>query len=79
MLDPGKVYEYDVELQPTSNVFKRGHSICVHVTSSGFPLWDRNPNTGHDQGMDTELQVAHQTVYHNRQRPSHILLPVIPR
>ncbi len=79
LLEPGEIYDYDIELQPTSNVFKRGHSICVHVTSSGFPLWDRNPNTGHDQGVDTELQVAHQTIYHDRRRPSHILLPVISR
>jgi predicted acyl esterase len=47
------------------------------VTSSNFPLWDRNPNTGNRQGMDAELQVARQTIYHDRLRPSHILLPII--
>ena len=78
LLDPGRVCEYDIELLPTANTFQRGHRICVHVTSSSFPLWDRNPNTGHTQGMDSELRVAHQTVFHDSANPSHILLPVIP-
>ena len=77
-LTPGEVYRYDIELQPTSNVFLKGHRICVHVTSSSFPLWDRNPNTGHPQGMDAEMRVAHQTVFHDSARPSHIVLPIIP-
>ena len=78
LLVPGKIYEYTIELQPTSNVFKRQHRIRVHLTSSGFPMWDRNPNTGHEQGMDTEWQTAEQTIYHNKKYPSHIRLPVIP-
>ena len=45
LLVPGKIYEYTIELLPTSNVFLKGHSIRVHLTSSNFPLWDRNPNT----------------------------------
>jgi putative CocE/NonD family hydrolase len=79
LLVPGQVYEYTIQLLPTSNVFKRGHRICVHVTSSGFPLWDRNPNTGHAQGMDAEMRVAEQTVYHGKNHPSHIVLPVVPQ
>ena len=78
LLEPGKIYEYSLELQPTSNVFLAGHRIRVHLTSSNFPLWDRNPNTGNRQGMDAETQVARQTIYHDRTYPSHILLPVIP-
>jgi hypothetical protein len=78
LLIPGKIYEYKLELLPTSNVFKEGHSIRVHLTSSNFPLWDRNPNTGHDQGMDTDLEVARQTIHHDQNYPSHIVLPVIP-
>ena len=74
----GRVYEYSIELLPTSNVFKAGHRISVHVTSSNFPLWDRNPNTGHEQGSDAELRVAHQTIYHDADRPSHVLLPIVP-
>ena len=79
LLEPGEIYEYNIELQPTSNVFLKGHRISVHITSSSFPMWDRNPNTGHEQGMDAELQVAHQTIYHDAERPSHIILPVIQR
>ncbi len=76
-ITPGKTYEYTVKLLPMSIVFKKGHRIRVHVTSSCFPLWDRNPNTGHPIGMDAELQVAKQTAYHDREHPSHIVLPVI--
>ena len=79
LLKPGEVYEYRIELQPTSNVFKAGHRIAVHVTSSSFPMYDRNPNTGNPQGMDTELQVARQTVFHDTDRSSHIVLPVVTR
>ena len=55
----------------------RGHRIRVHLTSSNFPLWDRNPNTGNPQGLDDQLMTAEQAVYHDRDNPSHILLPVI--
>ena len=79
LIEPGQVYEFTIELHPTSNVFQKGHRIRVDVTSSNFPLWDRNPNTGHEQGMDAEMQAAQQTVFHNREYPSHIVLPVIPR
>ena len=79
LLEPGKIYPYTIELLPTSNVFLAGHRLRVHVTSSNFPLWDRNPNTGHAQGVDAVLQVAEQTVYHDATHPSHIVLPIIPR
>jgi putative CocE/NonD family hydrolase len=79
LLTPETIYEFNFDLQPTSNVFFAGHQIRVHLTSSNFPLWDRNPNTGHRQGMDGETQVARQTVYHDQFHPSHILLPVIRR
>ena len=77
-LVPGKIYEYTIELLPTSNVFKVGHRIRLHITSSNFPLWDRNPNTGSEQGMDARIQIAEQTLYHNETYPSHIVLPIIP-
>ncbi|HEX2055939.1 MAG TPA: CocE/NonD family hydrolase [Nitrospiraceae bacterium] len=79
LLTPGRIYEFGLDLQPTSNVFRAGHRIRVHLTSSNFPLWDRNPNTGHRQGMDGERHIARQTVYHDAAHPSHILLPVIPQ
>ena len=77
LLEPGEVYEYTIELQPTSNVFLKGHRIRLDVTSSNFPLWDRNPNTGHEQGKDAEIRVARQTVRHDSRHPSRVLLPTI--
>ena len=78
LLTPGEVDQYDIELLPTSNVFRRGHRIRLHVTSSGFPLWDRNPNTGSQTGFDSEMIPAHQVVHHDRSRPSHVLLSLLP-
>ena len=79
LITPGKIYEYAVELLPTAIVFRRGHRIRVHLTSSCFPLWDRNPNTGNAVGMDDKLQVARQTIYHDREHPSYIVLPVVSK
>jgi putative CocE/NonD family hydrolase len=78
LLEPGQIYPLTVEMQPTSLVFKKGHRIRVHVTSSDFPHYDRNPNTGKEFGRDNEVRLAHQTVYHEAAYPSHIVLPVIP-
>ena len=78
LIEPGQVLEYTIELQPTSNQFKKGHRIRLDITSSNFPLWDRNLNTGNPPGTDTDVQVAHQTIHHDGQCPSHILLPTVP-
>ena len=78
-IDPGRIYEYRIDLGATSNVFKAGHRIRVEVSSSSFPKWDPNLNTGHPIGMDAEIKVAAQTIYHDRDRPSQIMLPIIPR
>ena len=78
LLEPGTVYEFSIELWPTSNVFLKGHRIRVDVTSSNFPRFDRNPNTGHKFAQDAEMRVALQTIAHDAAQPSHILLPVIP-
>jgi len=77
LLEPGNVYELAIELQITSNVFMAGHRIRVDITSSNFPLWDRNLNTGDDPGTGTEWLSAEQTIYHDASRPSHIVLPII--
>ena len=79
LIEPGKVYRYEIDLWSTSAVFLPGHRIRVEISSSNFPRFDRNPNTGHPFGADAELRKATQTIYHDRQRPSHILLPVIPQ
>jgi predicted acyl esterase len=59
-------------------VFKASHRIRLDVTSSNFPRWDRNPNTGHDIGLDAEVSVARQTILHDREHPSYVVLPVVP-
>jgi putative CocE/NonD family hydrolase len=78
LLEPGRIYEFTIDMMVTSNVFLQGHRIRIHIASSNFPLWDRNPNTGHVQGMDAETQAACQTIYHDMRCPSHVLLPVVP-
>ena len=78
LLKPGQVYRFEIDLVGTSIAFQPGHAIRVHVTSSHFPQFDRNPNTGDKFGTSAKVQVAQQTVYHDAERPSHILLPVIP-
>jgi len=77
LLEPGRPYEYEIDLWATSNLFKAGHRIRLQITSSCFPRWDRNPNTGHDHGADAELAVARQTIFHDRERPSCIVLPIV--
>jgi uncharacterized protein len=79
LIEPGRAYEYEIDLWATSNVFRAGHRIRLDVTSSNFPRWDRNPNTGHDFGADTELAVAHQTILHDREHPSYVVLPIVPQ
>lgn len=79
LIEPGKVYPYTIDLWATSTVFKQGHRIRVDISSSNFPRFDRNPNTGHPFGLDAELMTATQTIYHDSRYPSHIVLPVIPR
>jgi uncharacterized protein len=76
-LTPGKIYEYKIDLGPTSNVFQAGHRIRVEISSSDFPKWDRNLNTGAPLGVGTEIKTAMQNVFHQRQFASHIVLPVI--
>jgi len=76
-IEPGRPYEYVIDLWATSNVFKQGHRIGLQVTSSCFPRWDRNPNTGHLFGADAELQVAHQEILHDREHPSCVVLPMV--
>jgi putative CocE/NonD family hydrolase len=74
-IEPDRPYCYDIDLWATSNLFKAGHRIRLQVTSSCFPRWDRNPNTGRPFGADAGTAVAHQTIFHDRERPSHVLLP----
>jgi uncharacterized protein len=80
-LEPGAVYQFTIDLVATSVVVPAGHRLRVHVSSSSFPEWEPNPGTGAPLGTDTDadLRVAHQAVYHDREHPSRLILPVIPR
>jgi putative CocE/NonD family hydrolase len=79
LIEPGKVYKYEINLRPTAVVFKKGHRIRVEISSSDFPLFNRNLNTGKNPYTSTEMVKAKQTIYHDAQHPSHIVLPVIKR
>ena len=79
MVEPGRPYLYTIDLWATSNVFKRGHRIRVEISSSNFPRFDRNTNTGNVVAGDATFKPALQTVLHDAQHPSHITLPVVPR
>ena len=74
---PGERAEHEIDLWSTSNVFLAGHRIRVQVTSSNFPRWDRNLNTGEPAQTGTTLRVADQTIFHDATHPSRIILPVI--
>ena len=78
LADPGAVYPVTIDAGVTSNVFLPGHQIRIEISSSNFPRFDRNPNTGRPVADETTLKKAQQTVYHERQYPSYVLLPVIP-
>ena len=79
LIEPGQVYKYTIDVWATSNLFKKGHSIRLEISSSNFPRFDRNPNTGGPIGAETTLVPALQTVHHSAEYPSHVTLPVAPR
>ncbi|MWK35222.1 CocE/NonD family hydrolase [Actinomadura sp. J1-007] len=79
LIKPGEIYKYTIKVWPTGNVFKAGHRIRLEISSSNFPMYDRNPNTGHRFGTDAETRVAGQTIYHDADHPSSIELPIIPK
>ena len=79
LLEPGRVYRYDMDLWFTGIVIPPGHRLRVVVSSALFPKYDRNLNTGGDNERDTEFVSAHQRVFHDAAYPSHVTLPLIPR
>jgi len=78
LMEPGTIYPLSIQLYPTSNIFKRGHRIRVDVSSSNFPRFDVNPNTGEPLNDNRRTSVAVNTVYHDALHPSQIVLPVVP-
>lgn len=77
-MEPGEIYAADLHLWSTSHVFKAGHRIRLEVASSAFPKYDRNLNTGDSLAEGTEMRVAVNTVWHDEEHPSHLMLPIIP-
>jgi putative CocE/NonD family hydrolase len=78
LLSEGSVYRYEIDVGATSNVFRQGHRIRLQISSSDFPRHDRNLNTGGEIGESAEMATARQVIRHDRERPSHLILPVIP-
>ncbi|MBM3875447.1 MAG: CocE/NonD family hydrolase [Verrucomicrobia bacterium] len=78
LMKPGTVYPMTIKLYPTSNIFKKGHRIRVDLSSSNFPRFDVNPNTGEPLAQHRRMETAVNTIWHDASRPSHIVLPVIP-
>lgn len=77
LMTPGEVYKVTIDAGVTSNVFLQGHRIRIEISSSNFPRFDRNPNTGGPVADAKEMRRAQQTVYHESQRHSYVLLPVV--
>ena len=78
LIEPGRVYEYAIDCWNTAQLFKAGHRIRLQISSSAFPKYDRNLNTGEDIATGTRMRIAEQTIYHNAEHPSHVVLPIIP-
>jgi putative CocE/NonD family hydrolase len=77
-MTPGAVYEIEIEPYATSNIFKSGHRIRLDISSSNFPRYDVNTNTGEPEGRARRKQIAVNTVYVDRERASHVVLPIVP-
>lgn len=79
LVEPGETYRFVIRPFATANIFKKGHRIRVDISSSNFPRFDVNPNTGEPLGLERRVQMADNTIYHDAERPSHILLPLLTR
>jgi len=77
LLEPGRTYEFEIDLGPVAHRFRPGHRLRLQVTSSAFPQFDRNMNTGHAIGVDTTGETATVTVLHDAAHPSRLMLPVV--
>jgi putative CocE/NonD family hydrolase len=76
LLEPGKSHEFVIDLGNTAVVIPQGHRVRLEISSSNFPRYSRNTNTGAVPEKDKETVVAHQTVYHDRSRKSYVNLPI---
>jgi hypothetical protein len=78
LIEPDRVYDYDLDLWNTCQTYKKGHRIRLEVASSAFPKYDRNLNTGDPLGKTSAMKVANQKIFHSKQYPSHVVLPIVP-
>jgi hypothetical protein len=78
LMQPGRIYELEIEMGATSNTFLPGHRVRLEITSSCFPRFSRNLNTGEPIATGTRLRPARQTIHHSRSHPSRLILPVAP-
>ena len=78
LMKPGEVYEFVIEPFPTANVFKKGHRIRLDISSSNFPRFDVNSNTGEPLGQHRRMIAADNSIYHDAIRRSHVVLPLVP-
>jgi len=78
LVQPGAISEYKIDAWNTCQMFQPGHRIRLEISSSAFPKYPRNLNTGGPLGQESKMQTAQQTIYHDAQHPSHVTLPIIP-
>jgi hypothetical protein len=78
-MKPGETYKFTIDLWSTSNVFRRGHRLRLEISSSNFPRFDRNTNTGEDMAHATRLVSAVNTILHDKEHPSALILPIVPK
>lgn len=76
---PNQIYKFTIKIYPTSNVFKKGHRIRLDISSSNFPRFDINPNTGEPLNDNRRMITADNSIYFDKTHPSHIVLPIIPK
>jgi putative CocE/NonD family hydrolase len=79
LMTPGEVYAVTVELFPTANLFRRGHRLRLDLAGSNFPHFDINPNSGEAEGSAHHPRIARSRIFVDRSRPSHLILPIIPK
>ena len=76
-MTPGSIYQLEIDLCATSIIFNQEHRIRLAISSSNYPRFDANPNTGEDPFYKGKMVEAYNTIYYNKSSPSHILLPIV--
>jgi len=78
LLTPDQIYSYQIDPWNTCELFHKGHSVRVEVSSSAFPKYGRNQNTGEALAKTSNMMIAKQTIYHDREHPSFVVIPIVP-